>query len=281
MNLTNERKKDDDTVATPLTDTTPSECQQNISETTAVLSPTATVGGRIKRTVRLVLTNYFGHKLGRSGAGLAYYLLFALFPLLIFVNNLLGRINLNVDSIINAIATVLPHDVVGIIESYLEYVSENSSTTMLSFSLVFSVYFPWRAVKGLMDDIRCAYGLQNPKKPILYTLKQIVYTVVFLIVIAVSLVASTLGQQVLTYFMDLIPQLNALQMPDAVITLWHYLRFALVSLLLFGALAALYGLAQDERHHVSALLPGAVIAVIACIIVSIGCSFYVENFANY
>lgn len=281
ISSTDKGKKADGIETEFLTDSPSSESQQSIQVTASVSPQAAVADGQIKQTVRLVVTNYFGHKLGRSGAGLAYYLLFALFPLLIFISNLLGRVNLNVDSITNAFAAVLPHDVVDIIESYLLYVSETSNAVMLGFSLVFSIYFPWRAVKGLMDDIRRAYGLRNPKKPFLYIMKQVIYTVVFLVAIAVSLVASTFGKRVLTYFMKLIPQLSALQIPDVIIILWHYLRFALIGLVLFGALAALYALAQDERQPLSAILPGAVLAVVACVIVSIGFSFYVENFANY
>ncbi len=39
--------------------------------------------------VRLLIENFFEHDVGKNAAALAYYLLFALFPFLIFLSNLL------------------------------------------------------------------------------------------------------------------------------------------------------------------------------------------------
>lgn len=85
-------------------------------------------------TLRLLIHNFFDHNVGRNAAGLAYYLLFALFPLLVFLSNLLGLLHLNITSITHALQQFLPKDIVGIIESYLEYVSNTSSHSLLWFA---------------------------------------------------------------------------------------------------------------------------------------------------
>ena len=46
------------------------------------------------RVLRQLGRRYFAHQVGRSAAELAYYLLFSLFPLLIFVSALLGLLQL-------------------------------------------------------------------------------------------------------------------------------------------------------------------------------------------
>ena len=82
--------------------------------------------------------------MGRNSAALAYYLLFTLFPLLIFVSSLLGLLDLDVASITQSLTPILPREVLTILEVYLDYVAQTSSSSMLWFSLVFSIYFPMR-----------------------------------------------------------------------------------------------------------------------------------------
>ena len=53
----------------------------------------------LRKILRRVATNYLDHHVGKNAAALAYYMLFALFPLLIFCSNLLGLLDLNVHAI--------------------------------------------------------------------------------------------------------------------------------------------------------------------------------------
>lgn len=229
----------------------------------------------LRRTVRLLIANYFRHDVGRHGAALAYYLLFTLFPVLIFISSLLGLLELDVASISRALAGILPRDVVELLRMYLDYVSRTSSGSMLWFSLVFSIYFPMRAAKCLMDAVRRAYHLRAPKRPVAYVFRQLLFTVVLLVVIALSLTFSVLGQKVLGFFADLLPVSRLL------LAVWHYLRFFLLAVIMFATLGALYALAQDQRQPVSTIVPGAVASLAAWMALSIAFSFYVENLASY
>ena len=230
--------------------------------------------------LRLVIQNFFEHNVGKNAAALAYYLLFALFPMLIFLSNLLGLLDLNISEIIQILQRFLPKDVVGIVESYLDHVSHTSSQSMLWFALVFTVWFPMRAAKGLMDDVRLAYHLEKPVHPVSYTIRQLAYTVVLLIVVGLTLLLSTLGKQVLGYLNHLIPE-KTLRISDYLLTVWQHLRFIPVGALMFAALGTLYAASLDKRQPWKEMLPGITTALLSWIVVSIGFSVYVENFANY
>ncbi|MBQ7898128.1 MAG: YihY/virulence factor BrkB family protein [Clostridia bacterium] len=224
--------------------------------------------------------NYFDHSVAKNAAALAYYLLFALFPLMIFFSNLLGTLELNVFAITKALDRVLPDAVVDIAESYLEYVSLNSSRVLMWFSLVFSVWFPMRAVKGLMDDVRRAYELPAPKKPIRYIIKQLLFTVVFLVVIVLTLFLATVGERLLVYLDKVLPE-SIFGISDYFINLWQYLRFGVIAFLMLFATGILYLASFDEKRPVKTVIPGICTALILWVVLSIGFSFYVENFANY
>lgn len=234
-----------------------------------------------EKTVRRLLSNITEHDVPKSAAALTYYLLFALFPLMIFISNLLGLLELDVASITAALLPVLPDDAVYLLESYLKHVTDNSSKVLFWFSLVFTVWFPMRAVKGLMDDVRLAYGLGKPANPVPYTVRQLVFTVVFLVFIVLLFLLAILGRRFVTTVTDWLGVGQIVQIPLVLLNLWQYLRFILLAAIMFAAVGMLYAVAQDRINRVSTVMPGTLLAMVSWLAISIGFSVYVENFSNY
>ncbi len=227
------------------------------------------------RFARDMFYRYHRHDVGQQAAALAYYLLFALFPLLIFVSSLLGLLQMDVQGATEILATVLPSAVVELCETYLLYVSVTANATILWFSLVFSIYFPMRAANCLMRSVRRAYGLKRPEKLVRYYLRVFFFTLILIFVILLALLLITFGQRLLGYLA------GHLWWIGGVIRAWNYLRFVLLALILFATLGILYALAQDTRQTVGAVLPGALCALAGWMVLSVGFSYFVENFGNY
>ena len=237
--------------------------------------------GLLRRSIRRTAINTAEHGVGKGAAALTYYLVFAMFPLMIFVSNLLGLLDLNITYISETLRPIVPSEVVYLLEAYLSHVSNTSSTVLFWFSLGFCVWFPLRAVRSLMEDIRRAYNLDRPQKPIVYALRQLLLTVIFLVVIALTLILSVFGRKFILGAAQWLGIEQILQVSDAALNLWQYLRFALLSILMFSAIAMLYTFAQDKRCTVKSIMPGVVLSLVAWIIISIGFSLYVENFGKY
>lgn len=237
--------------------------------------------GMLRKSIRKTLINTAEHAIGKSAAALTYYLLFAMFPLLIFVSNLLGLLELNVASITNTLLPIMPDDVVYLLEAYLNHIDETSNQTLLWFSLAFSIWFPLRAVRSLMDDVRRAYQLKKPEKPVRYTIRQVLFTVAFLVIVVLTLVLSVFGRRFISTITQWLGLEQVLQFPAVLLNLWQYLRFALLGVLMFAVLALLYTVAQDKRCSVKSLMPGITLSLMAWLVISIGFSVYVENFGSY
>ena len=75
----------------------------------------------------LLAHRYLKHNVATQSAALAFYLLFMIFPFLIFISALLGLLNLNVAGIVSVLADFLPEVVLELTELYLTYVRENPS----------------------------------------------------------------------------------------------------------------------------------------------------------
>ena len=159
-----------------------------------------TAAGQI--TVQLV-RRYYLHDVGRDSAALTYYLLFALFPLLVFISTLLGILKLDVDSVTQVLSQIVPADVMSVLESYLEYVSANASRQLLWFSLIFSVWFPMRATSCLLHSLRKAFGLGPPRKMLVNQLGILLFTVWLILTIGLTLLLVTVGRRALEFLSGL------------------------------------------------------------------------------
>lgn len=227
------------------------------------------------RFLYLMVQRYLRHRVGIQSAALAFYLLFSIFPFLIFISALLGLLQLNVAAILQALSEVLPREVVSLAGIYLTYVGSNSSLRLLLFGLLFSVYFPMRAANSLMHSVRTAYHLGPPHNAAIHWLKTFLYTVFLIAAIALTLVLMTVGERFLLYAVD------HFRLPVLVAELWVNLRFPVIALVGYFALFFLYALAQDNRPHWRDLWPGTLASLAGWVLLNWLYSFYVNRIAHY
>ena len=154
---------------------------------------------RFLRGIYLLVQRYLRHNVGMQGAALAFYLLFMIFPLLIFVSSLLGLLQLDVDAILAAVQEFLPREIVSFIGVYLTYVGRNPSVKLLLFGLFFSLYFPMRATNTLMRSVRIAYHLGPPRGALSQLVKTLLYTAVLIATIALTLTLMSVGDRLLPW----------------------------------------------------------------------------------
>ena len=230
---------------------------------------------RFLRGIYLMTRRYLAHNVGIQSAALAFYLLFMLFPFLIFISALLGLLRLDVAAILGALGEILPREVVEIAGVYLRYVRANPSMRLLVFGLVFSIYFPMRATNALMRSVRTAYHLGPPRNPLLHRLKTLLYTVVLILTIALTLVTMTVGERMLAY------AVSHFRLPAFLAELWVRLRYPVAGVAGYFALFFLYALAQDQWQPWKNLWPGTLFSLTAWMTLSVLYSLYVENFADY
>ena len=230
---------------------------------------------RFLRFLYLMVQRYLRHNVGIHSAALAFYLLFTIFPLLIFISALLGLLHLDVAGILLALGELMPRTVVDFVEMYLTYVRDNSSLQLMLFGLFFSIYFPMRATNSLMRSVRIAYHLGPPRAALTHLIKTLLYTVLLMVAIALTLVLMTVSDRLLAYGVEY------LRLPLFVAELWARLRFPTIAVVGYFALFFLYALAQDARQPWRNIWPGTLAALGAWMAFSWLYAWYVENVAHY
>ena len=222
-----------------------------------------------------MVQRYYAHDVARDSAALTYYLLFAIFPLLIFISTLLGLLELDIAYITSVLEPLFPADVLNVVRSYLEYVSANPSRQLLWFSLVFSIWFPMRASGCLMHSLRKAFGRSAPESLWRSQLRILLFTVWLIVVIAVTLCLVVVGRTVLEFVGRFV------SVTEAFITAWSSLRFVVLALVMVVTLVVLYMLSQGQRRPLREVLPGVASSLAAWMVLSLAFSYYVEHVGQY
>lgn len=227
------------------------------------------------RGVYLLVRRSLRHNVSIQSAALAFYLLFAIFPMLIFVSSLLGLLHLDVVEILADLREILPKVAVDFIGVYLVHVEANSNVRLLMFGLVFSIYFPMRAANTLMRSVRTAYHLGPPRHAAAHLLRTLIYTMLLLLTLALTLTLMSVSNTVLLYAVE------NFHLPPFVADLWATLRFPLAAVVACFALLALYAITQDARQPWRNLFPGVLASLAGWMVLSWIYAVYMENIANY
>lgn len=230
---------------------------------------------RMGRIAGELVQRYFAHDVARDSAALTYYLLFAIFPLLIFVSTLIGKLDLDIDATVAWLAQLLPAEVVSVVDSYLNYVTENSSPQLLWFSLIFSVWFPMRATGCVLHSMRKAFGKGAPESMVGALGRNFLFTIVLVVTIGASIFMTVVGRRALEFLS------RFFTLTEDFISAWSYLRFVLVFVMLAFAIGTLYMMAQGRRCPLGQVWPGVILSLLAWMGLSIAFSYYVENIAQY
>lgn len=216
---------------------------------------------------------YFEDGVGRSAAALAYYLLFSLFPMLIFLNSVIGTLNISMPELMLEFERVLPADVQGIISDYLSYIGGLKPGTLLYAGLFLSVWMLTRSIGMLMSAVRRAYRVKTQTR--FYLVVVPVLSVLLLLSVFIMLAISMISTQLL-YKVD-----EYIRLPAGFIRFWGLLRLAIGPVYLFFVLTAFYWIAGDRNYRFRQALPGAAGSLIAWMLATWGFSYYVSNLGRY
>ena len=225
-----------------------------------------------QKVILLTIQGYFDNKVGRNAAAMTYYLLFAMFPFFIFVTSLLGLLHLPTLTLDGQITRFLPEDVVVFLNLAIEHITKSSNNALLTFGLVFSVWFPLRAVSNLMEAINDIYGEEKSGS---HSIRTAILTALTIVLIPAMLLLLLLGERVLGFVGEYIP------ISAEFITGWSRMRFVPMAAALLFMLSAVYFFSPSKIQKVRYILPGAVLSMGVWMLFSLIFSYYVDHMGRY
>ncbi len=227
----------------------------------------------IKRSVR----EFSKDDMTTYAAALSYHALFALFPFIIFMIALLGFLQVPqfFDWILEQAETAFPADAYGRLEEVVDQVQNQSSGGLLSFGIVTAIWAASSGIRSLMNALNVAFDVEETRPAWKRYLLSIVYTIGIAALLLASAALMLLGPQAIEAIADQVG------LGSVFVTLWTWLRWPVLAVLLALAAALIYYAAPNVEQPFKLITPGAAFAVILWVIASIGFSIYVSIFGNY
>ncbi|RKQ31376.1 YihY/virulence factor BrkB family protein [Oceanobacillus halophilus] len=207
-------------------------------------------------------------------AQLAYFFLLSLFPLLLFLLNLIGYLPIDEKMIFEMIGYYAPQEVVTLINSNIDQLLHQNNGGLLSIGIIGTLWAASNAINAIIKAFNRAYNIGENRSFIVTRLIAIVLTIAMVLVIVVSLLLPVFGRVIGEYIFSFFGL-------DGFLNIWETIRWVLSSVIFFIVLLFLYKLAPNKHIYFRDAIWGTVISTVSWQVVSFGFSFYVNTFANY
>lgn len=224
--------------------------------------------------VKEMIRCYFADGIAKSAAELAYFLLFSVFPLLMFLNSALAMIHISPESL-DMLTQLLPLEVRQLIQSYLTYISSVAALSPLLIGIGLTLYFLSRSVNSLIYTINRIYHIHDRRSGMMQMVVSLSFTAGFMAAIILSFMLLVVGQILIGFLM------NVFHMPEHITHIWHYGRYTLTICFIFIFLLMLNYIVPNFKIRMRDAIPGALFSLVAWVGFSLAFSYYVENMARY
>ncbi len=210
-------------------------------------------------------------------AELAYYFLFAIFPLLFCLVAITAYLPLGdaVNDLLSRLAMIMPKEAMGIIQGQLTGLLNNPHPKLLSLGLIIALWSASRGIDSLRNGLNFAYDVKETRPWWRVQLMALGMTVAGSLLLLVAFSLIILGGKLGFFIADHIG------MGRVFMFSWSWLRWPISALVIMLMLALCYYFLPSAKQEFKFITPGAVLATLLWIGSTWGFTVYAEHFGNY
>lgn len=210
-------------------------------------------------------------------AGLSYYFLLSLFPLLIALATLLGYLpipNLFGQSMDFA-ARFVPSEAMGLVRRILQSVLTPNRGGLLSIGLIGTLWAASGGFSAMIDALDIAYDARARRPMLKQRLLAVALTFMTGGLMAIAMLLTMVGDRA-GHFLS-----NVLHLSYAFERSWPFVRWGIIGLCIVLSMELLYFFGPNIKQRFRHTLPGALIGTVLWVLISAAVNIYVSHFANY
>lgn len=231
------------------------------------------------RFIRNFIKRLKKDNISATSAQLSYYLILSVFPFIIFLLNVLSYTPFGQQEVLSHILLNLPKDTVAVIEPIIMGVINTSSTTLLSLSLLFSLWLGSNGVKNVIAAMDSAFDTNAKRNRLLMRFLSLIFTIILALIIVLTLMTQVFGSQILTLVRQ---NIGDYEWITFVYNLVQWLLPLVVMVLTFSVLYK-FGpsFVKQPKPLFRHAFIGGIVATIGWGLVSNVFKLYVDNFGNF
>ena len=210
-------------------------------------------------------------------AQLAYYFFLSLFPALLFFVALASFFPIQhlMDEVVRTLGRFAPPDIVAFVLEQLRELSNRESGGILTFAFLFTIWSTSAAMVAIIGTLDRAYDIEDSRPWWKVRLLAVGLTIALVLFILISFALVLGGPPIAERLAD------RLALGAAFEWSWKILQWPVVFLLVVTAVALVYYFAPDAEQEFVLITPGALVATLLWIAISVGFRLYVVNFGEY
>lgn len=217
---------------------------------------------------------FFKNNLTSSAAELAYYLIFAFFPLLMMIHATFSMLLQEFDIKNTLFYSILPDVIEELLDTYIEHISSHSNTSFLLVGLFLTIFTLSNFIKSLKNTIRVLYRSHNYKSPVTEIGMSVLFSVLVVAAFYVSVFLMILGGQLLNFIETHFHMIS-------IIKLKSLSRTAFTGIIIYAVVWLLYFWIPNVKQKAIDIFPGTLFTSVCWILLSAVFSFYMNNFSSY
>ena len=228
----------------------------------------------IKKFIKLIVAEFGEVNFGNTAIVMAYYVLLAIFPLLIFAANLLPLLGLKAGNLLPYLKVAFPAAVYSTLKPIIMDFLNNSSGGLASVTGILTIWSASRGINTLKMSINQVYGVEEYDNAITSRIFSFFAILVFGLLAIVVFLINSFGQLVLDYLAPIFHwNLGWLDAFSKYKTFGTFLVLVLVMLFLYEFLT-------NAKTHMRFVWPGALFAASGWMLLTQGFSIYLKYFAK-
>lgn len=210
-------------------------------------------------------------------AGLSYYFLLSLFPLLILLATLLGYLPIPnlFNQTLDFAARFVPQEAMGLLRKILESVLTPSRGGLLSLGVIGTIWAASSGFSSMIDALDIAYDARATRSMIKQRLLAIGLMFMTGGLMALSMVLTLVGNRAGHFIARVFHLSYAFEL------MWPYLRWGVIVGCIVLSLELLYFFGPNIKQRFKHSVPGALLGTMLWVLISEAVNVYVSHFANY
>lgn len=214
------------------------------------------------------------HNLTAYSAQMAYFFLLSIFPFLILLFAVLGKLQITYDVFSSAYMQLVPVEAYSIIDSYIKNLLAADLDTLLPISLLASLWTASKAVNSLERALNRAHEVPQPRKYFYGRLIGVAVTMLLMCILIIALTLPSMGNDFILFLS------KHMSIPFAIELFLYYGRWLLLMVVFAGVLAIVYSLVPNLKLSLEEVMPGVVFTMIGWMGLSVGYSYFIQYFSN-
>lgn len=222
---------------------------------------------------KLMMTDADDHT-GAYAAMSAFFFVLSLIPIILLLLTLVQYTSLTKVDVMSAVAQVMPESITGTMLAIVNQVY-NQSVAVIPITILVALWSAGRGVLSMTYGLNCIYNSRETRNYILLRIRATFYTVLFIVVIVLTLVVLGFGNSISLFVEKYIP--IAAKVTNFMIEIRTVTAF--IGLTLFSL--SIYRFLPNRKEKIRTQIPGAVFTAVGWMGASFFISKYMEIFKGF